>query len=215
MICYVLAVELILRWGCGFEDESYYTPMLSFCYWLNHKKRFRRWIYTNALILLQQQQQQHNLLSQASWDRLEMKPKRNKDKRNTKKDTRQKVEIGVNRNKGLGSGMLIASFQALLSIANYLKIFHSLRSLLTNVPQFNIGRPLPLFNFVGLVQTTLSRISSFRTLSHLVCPLLSCMHRSVQPKSLNWWGEVGNSPIFQQSPSCGGSQRPQMWHRRK
>ena len=31
------------------------------------------------------QQQQHSLLSQASWGRLEMKPKRNKDERNTKR----------------------------------------------------------------------------------------------------------------------------------
>ena len=44
------------------------------------------------------QQEQHSLLSQASWGRLEMKPK---------------------RNKGHGSGTLIASFQALLS-KNYL-----------------------------------------------------------------------------------------------
>ena len=45
----------------------------------------------------QQQQQQQSLLSQASWGRLEMKPK---------------------RHKGQGSGTLIASLQALLSKAN-------------------------------------------------------------------------------------------------
>ena len=43
--------------------------------------------------------------------------------------------------------------------------------------------------------------------------LLSCMHRPVQPKSLSWWGEVGNSLIFQHSPSRGGSFRPQTWNR--
>ena len=41
-----------------------------------------------------QQQQQHSLFCQASWGRLEMKPKRNKDH---------------------SSGTLIASFQALLA----------------------------------------------------------------------------------------------------
>ena len=49
----------------------------------------------------QQQQQQHSLFSQASWGTLEMKPK---------------------RNKGHGSGTLIASFQALLSKAISLHI---------------------------------------------------------------------------------------------
>jgi len=43
--------------------------------------------------------------------------------------------------------------------------------------------------------------------------LLSCMHRPVQPKSISWWGEVGNSHIFQHSPSRGGSLRPQTWNR--
>jgi len=39
------------------------------------------------------------------------------------------------------------------------------------------------------------------------------MHQPVQPKSLSWWGEVGNSLIFQHSPSRGGSLRPQTWSR--
>ena len=39
------------------------------------------------------------------------------------------------------------------------------------------------------------------------------MHRPVQPKSLSWWGEVGNSLIFQHSPLRGGSFRPQTWNR--
>ena len=43
--------------------------------------------------------------------------------------------------------------------------------------------------------------------------ILSCMHRPIQLKSLNWWGEVGNSLIFQHSPSCGGSLMPQTWNR--
>ena len=33
------------------------------------------------------------------------------------------------------------------------------------------------------------------------------------PLSLSWWGEVGNSLIFQHSPSRGGSLRPQTWNR--
>jgi hypothetical protein len=58
-----------------------------------------------------------------------MKPKRNKNTRNTKR-SQQKVELGVinrRRNKGHGPGTLISSLQALLSIA--MEIFHSLRSL--------------------------------------------------------------------------------------
>ena len=48
------------------------------------------------------QQQQHNFFPQASWGRLEVKPK---------------------RNKSHGSGTLIASLQALLSKAISLEIF--------------------------------------------------------------------------------------------
>ena len=119
--------------------------------------------------------------SQASWGRLEMKPKRHKDH---------------------GSGMLIASLQALLSKATSSEIFQSLMSLLTDSSQVSLGLPLPLFTLStrfrtplrtgasgGLRQTcpnhlnrcwvsfssisatlTLSRINSFRTLSLLVCP---------------------------------------------
>ena len=72
----------------------------------------------------QQQQQQHSLLSQASWGRLEMKPK---------------------RHKGQGSDTLIASLQALLSKANSSEISQSLRSLLTDSSQVSLGLPLPLF----------------------------------------------------------------------
>ena len=61
-----------------------------------------------------QQQQQHSLLSQASWGRPEMEPK---------------------RHKGHGSGTLIASLQALLSKANSSEISQSLRSLLTDSSQ--------------------------------------------------------------------------------
>ena len=125
--------------------------------------------------------QQHSLLSQASWDRLEMKPK---------------------RHKGHGSGTLIASLQALLSKAISSEIFQSLRSLLTDSSQVSLGLPLPLFtlstrfttplrtgasgglrwicpnhlnqcwvSFSSIGATpTLSRITLFRTLSLLVCP---------------------------------------------
>jgi hypothetical protein len=53
----------------------------------------------------------------------------------TKKGTRLQVGLRVNRerrNTGHGSGTLIASLQELLSIANSLEMFHSLRSLSTN-----------------------------------------------------------------------------------
>ena len=43
--------------------------------------------------------------------------------------------------------------------------------------------------------------------------LLSCMHRPIQPKSLCWWRKIGNSLIFQHSPSRGGSLRPQTWNK--
>ena len=72
-----------------------------------------------------QQQQQHSLFSQASWGRLEMKPK---------------------RNKGHGSDTLIASLQALLSKAISLEIVQSLGSLLTDSSQVSLGLPLPLLH---------------------------------------------------------------------
>jgi hypothetical protein len=40
---------------------------------------------------------------------------------------------------------------------------------------------------------------------------LSCMHQPIQPKSLSWRGEVGNSLIVQHSPSRVGSLRLQTW----
>ena len=39
------------------------------------------------------------------------------------------------------------------------------------------------------------------------------MHQLVQLKILSWWGELDNSLIFQHSPSCGGSHRPQTWNK--
>ena len=54
---------------------------------------------------------------------------------------------------------------------------------------------------------------AFSLIQDFVWGLLSCMHRPVQPKNLSWWGEVGNSLIFQHSPSHGGSLRPQTWNR--
>jgi hypothetical protein len=68
-----------------------------------------------------------------------MKPKRNKGRKNTK-NTEKQVELRVHRevrNKVHDSGTLIASLQALLSIANSLEMFHSLRSLLTNSSQLS------------------------------------------------------------------------------
>jgi hypothetical protein len=56
-----------------------------------------------------------------------MKPKKNKGRRN-KKGTRQKIELWVSRkrrNSAHGSSKLIASLQALLSIANSLEIFNT------------------------------------------------------------------------------------------
>jgi len=127
------------------------------------------------------QQQQHNILSQASWGRLEMKPK---------------------RPKSHSSGTLIASLQALLSKATSLEIFQSLRSLLIDSSEVSLDLPLPLFTLSTRFRTplrtgasgglrwscpnhlnrylvsfysigatpTLSRITSFRTLSLLVYP---------------------------------------------
>jgi hypothetical protein len=37
------------------------------------------------------------------------------------------------------------------------------------------------------------------------------MHQPVQPKSLSWWGKVGNSLILQHSLSRAGSLRPHTW----
>jgi hypothetical protein len=78
------------------------------------------------------------------------------------------------RKKGHGSGMLIAILQALLSIANSMDIFHSLRSLLTDSSQVGLGRSLPLF--------TLS--TRFRT------PLRTGASGGLRwtcPNHLNWW----------------------------
>jgi len=69
-----------------------------------------------------------------SWGRLEMEPK---------------------RNKGHGSGTLIASLQALLSKATSLEIFHFLRSLLTDLSQVSLGLPLPLFTLSTRFRTPL------------------------------------------------------------
>ena len=73
------------------------------------------------------QQQQ----SQASWDRLEIKPK---------------------RHKGHGSGTLIASLEALLSKATSLEIFQSLKSLLTNLSQVSLGLPLPPLHYRHILE---------------------------------------------------------------
>jgi hypothetical protein len=88
---------------------------------------------------MQQQQQQHSLLSQASWGRLEMKPKKDeKTGRHIKGQKEHKTK------RGHGSGTLIANLQALLFIAKSLGIFHSLRSLLTDSSQVSLGRQLAI-----------------------------------------------------------------------
>ena len=84
---------------------------------------------------------------QASWGRLEMKPK---------------------RNKGHGSGTLIASFQALLSKAIPLEIFQSLRSLFTDSSQVSLGPPLPLFTLSTRSRTQLHTGASGGL--HWTCP---------------------------------------------
>jgi hypothetical protein len=69
-----------------------------------------------------------------------MKPKINKDRRNIKN---HKIIGRVRGNRerrkiGHDSTMLIASLQALLSIANFLEMFHSLRSLLIDSSQVSL-----------------------------------------------------------------------------
>src|SRR6187551_2268407 len=100
-------------------------------------------------IIQQQQQQQHSLLSQASWGRLEVKPKK------SKKKTEKELEESRKESKDHGSGTLIASLQALLSIAKFLEIFHSLRSLITDSSQVSLGRPLPLLTLLTRCRTPL------------------------------------------------------------
>ena len=51
------------------------------------------------------------------------------------------------RNKGYGSGTLIASLQALLSKAISLEIFQSLRSLLTDSSQVSLGNLYPSLHY--------------------------------------------------------------------
>jgi hypothetical protein len=82
------------------------------------------------------QQQQHSILSQINWGRLKMKPKRDE------KQGHIKGHKGHKTKKGHSSDTLIVNLQALLSITKSLKIFHSLRSLLTDLSQVSLGRPL-------------------------------------------------------------------------
>ena len=135
----------------------------------------------SSIFVLIQQQYQQSLLSQTSWSRLEMKPK---------------------KHKGHGSVTLIASLQALLSKVNSSEISQSLRSLLTDSSQFSLCLHLPLFilstrfstplhtgasrglhwtcsnhlnrcwvSFSSFGATlTLFRIALFQTLFLLVCP---------------------------------------------
>jgi len=57
--------------------------------------------------------------------------------------------------KGHGSGMLIASLQALLSKSNSLEISQFLRSLLTDSSQVSLGLPLPIFTLSTRFSTPL------------------------------------------------------------
>ena len=123
---------------CGhhYHIQIYFTP-LNFQF----HQLFNIFIFPLMLVYKQLsfckiyiQQQQHSLFSQASWGRLKMKPK---------------------RNKGHGSGTLIASLQALLSKAISLEIFQSLRSLLTDSSQVSLVLPLPLFTLSTRSKTPL------------------------------------------------------------
>ena len=98
------------------------------------------------LYSIQQQQQQQSLLSQTSWGRLEMKPK---------------------RHKGHGSGTLIASLQALLSKTNSSEISQSLRSLLTDSSQVSLGLPLPLFTLSTRFSTPLAPAPPEASVGHV------------------------------------------------
>ena len=110
---------------------------------------------------------------------------------------------------------MIASLQTLISKAISLEIFQSLRSLLTDSSHVSLGLPLPLFTLSTRSKTplhasgglrwacpnhlsgcwvsfssigatpTLSRITSFRTLSLLVCPQ---NHRNIRiSATLSCW----------------------------
>ena len=75
-----------ITWG-GYPQRP---ALLTWCY-------ISAILFNMSMLISQQQQQQQSLLSQTSWGRLKMKPK---------------------RHKCHGSGTLIASLQALLSKAN-------------------------------------------------------------------------------------------------
>ena len=92
-----------------------------------------------------------------------------------------------------GSGTLIASLQALLSKAISLKIFQSLRSLLTDSSHVSLGLPLPLFTLSTRLRTPLRTGASggpvhicliflmqiqqdieLKPIAHSAIPVLSC-----------------------------------------
>jgi hypothetical protein len=134
-----LALILVVRvvsssfTGTSFFAHQICVSLLFFPIWgmphSHSRTEIPVWYRTeNVKTQQQQQQQQLNLLSQASWGRLEMKPTRNKGRRSAKhKNTKEQRKI-----KDHVSGTLIASLQALLSITNSLGMSHSLRSPLTD-----------------------------------------------------------------------------------
>jgi len=112
-------IDIYLYMVVNSFNYAMHNSSLLFFFKLNDRQRHSYWDSNYFHIT-----QQHSLLSQASWGRLEMKPK---------------------RHKGHGSCTLIASLQALLSKAISWGISQSLRSLLTDSSQVSLGLPLPLF----------------------------------------------------------------------
>ncbi|KAK3153384.1 hypothetical protein QOZ80_2BG0171650 [Eleusine coracana subsp. coracana] len=83
------------------------------------------------------------------------KREREKKKGQKQKEQKPKTSKQEGRKKDHGSGMSIASLQALLSIASSLGISYALRSLLTDSSQVKLGRPLPLLTLASLFRTPL------------------------------------------------------------
>ena len=84
--------------------------------------------------------------SQTSWGRLELKPSRSNQ----------------------GSGTWIAVFQALLSKANSLDIFHPFTSPFIASTQVNFGLPLPLFTLLSCLKISLRTGASWDL--RWICP---------------------------------------------
>jgi hypothetical protein len=74
-----------------------------------------------------------------------MSPKEERERKGREKLLRALKEKRSND----GSGMWIASFQALLSKHNSIGIFHSFKSFLITSSHVKFGRPLPLFTLLS------------------------------------------------------------------